>query len=315
MHSMTSFSHITRDLKVAVLLDEHPSLMGVLPRMGIPFGFGEQTIGQACKSAGVDVETFLLLASVYALDGFVPGSQAISQADANDIVKYIHASHTFYLETAIVQLSNDIEKLIEPCPKALQKVIWKFFTEYKEELDKHFQFEEDNVLPYVEQLLSKGATGDFCIEDFEENHSDVETKLEDLKNLVMKALPPQCDVQLRTNILSYLFFLRADLKRHTLIEDKVLVPVVKLMETCHLHTHKHRHEEERSEELSDREKEILISVAKGLINKEIADLHSISINTVITHRKNITRKTGIKSVAGLTVYALLNGLIDANSVE
>ena len=69
------------------------------------------------------------------------------------------------------------------------------------------------------------------------------------------------------------------------------------------------------EELSSREKEILVCVAKGMHNKEIADLYSISIYTVITHRKNITRKTGIKTVAGLTVYALLNNLIDVNSFE
>lgn len=69
------------------------------------------------------------------------------------------------------------------------------------------------------------------------------------------------------------------------------------------------------EELSAREKEILICVAKGMLNKEIADHFCISIYTVITHRKNITRKTGIKTVAGLTVYALLNNLIDMNSME
>ena len=72
---------------------------------------------------------------------------------------------------------------------------------------------------------------------------------------------------------------------------------------------------EEGEELSAREKEILICVAKGMLNKEIADLYNISIYTVITHRKNITRKTGIKTVAGLTVYALLNNLIDINTIE
>lgn len=68
-------------------------------------------------------------------------------------------------------------------------------------------------------------------------------------------------------------------------------------------------------DLSSREKEILVCVAKGMLNKEIADFYNISIHTVITHRKNITRKTGIKTVAGLTVYALLNNLIDPSSVE
>lgn len=68
-------------------------------------------------------------------------------------------------------------------------------------------------------------------------------------------------------------------------------------------------------ELSDRETEILISVVKGLQNKEIADQHHISIHTVISHRKNISRKTGIKSIAGLTVYALLHNLLDQNEIE
>jgi DNA-binding NarL/FixJ family response regulator len=62
-------------------------------------------------------------------------------------------------------------------------------------------------------------------------------------------------------------------------------------------------------DLSDREKEILISIANGLTNKEIADKHFISIHTVVSHRKNISRKIGIKTVSGLTLYAVLNNLI------
>ena len=68
-------------------------------------------------------------------------------------------------------------------------------------------------------------------------------------------------------------------------------------------------------ELSEREREILISVARGKTNKEIADRHNISIHTVISHRKNIARKTGIKTIAGLTVYALLNNMIDEADME
>lgn len=63
-------------------------------------------------------------------------------------------------------------------------------------------------------------------------------------------------------------------------------------------------------ELSGREKEILVAVARGMTNKEIADMHHISVYTVISHRKNISRKTGIKTVSGLTIYALLNHMID-----
>lgn len=67
-------------------------------------------------------------------------------------------------------------------------------------------------------------------------------------------------------------------------------------------------------ELTRRETAVLVEVAKGLSNKEIAARLNVSIFTVTTHRKNIVHKTGIKSVAGLTVYALLNNLIDEDTV-
>ncbi|MDR1416133.1 MAG: helix-turn-helix transcriptional regulator [Prevotellaceae bacterium] len=66
---------------------------------------------------------------------------------------------------------------------------------------------------------------------------------------------------------------------------------------------------EAKNELSEREREVLAKVAQGAINKEIADSLNISLNTVITHRKNITAKLGIKTISGLTVYAILNGII------
>ena len=67
-------------------------------------------------------------------------------------------------------------------------------------------------------------------------------------------------------------------------------------------------------ELSSREKNVLILVAKGKTNKEIANQLNISIHTVIAHRKNITTKTNIKSISGLTIYALLNNLISQDEV-
>jgi DNA-binding NarL/FixJ family response regulator len=76
-----------------------------------------------------------------------------------------------------------------------------------------------------------------------------------------------------------------------------------------LNTSMEKKEVSESQDLTDREIDVLVAVAKGWMNKEIADKLNISIHTVISHRKNITRKTGIKSVSGLTVYALINNLI------
>ena len=68
-------------------------------------------------------------------------------------------------------------------------------------------------------------------------------------------------------------------------------------------------------ELTHREKEILRQVAMGHSNKEIADGLHISIHTVITHRKNITSKLVIKSISGLTVYAIINRMIDPDLID
>jgi len=73
-------------------------------------------------------------------------------------------------------------------------------------------------------------------------------------------------------------------------------------------------EKPESIELSNRETDVLVALVKGMTNKEISDKLFISIHTVITHRKNIIRKTGIKSVSGLTVYALLNNLVDETEI-
>ena len=69
-----------------------------------------------------------------------------------------------------------------------------------------------------------------------------------------------------------------------------------------------------SVDLSNREIDVLICVAKGMTNKDISDMLNISVHTVITHRKNIVKKTGIKSVSGLTVYALLNNLVEESEI-
>jgi DNA-binding CsgD family transcriptional regulator len=69
------------------------------------------------------------------------------------------------------------------------------------------------------------------------------------------------------------------------------------------------------EQLSDRESEILIQLVKGLSHKEIAELLNISIHTVTSHRKNIIEKTGIKSLSGLTIYAISKNIISLDSVS
>lgn len=73
-------------------------------------------------------------------------------------------------------------------------------------------------------------------------------------------------------------------------------------------------QQRQSRVLSDREVEVLSLIVRGLINKEIAELLHISLTTVISHRKNIMEKLGIHSVSGLTIYAVMHGYVDINSI-
>lgn len=74
-------------------------------------------------------------------------------------------------------------------------------------------------------------------------------------------------------------------------------------------------DDEKTDILSQREKEIIICIAKGLSNKEISDVLNISINTVTTHRRNISSKLQIRSIAGITIYAIANGLVQMSEIE
>lgn len=318
---MNSF---TPDMKMSSLVGENYRLLSVILRLGIDASFGEKTVQEVCQGSLLDTDTFLLLCEVYTRDDYVPDGKMLRNGHIDDVLRYIHRSHDYYLQTSLVSISEALHTLIAPCSDAMKKVIWKFFDDYKTELENHFAYEETLVIPYIQNLLIGKATPSYSIRTFEDNHSNIDDKLSDLKNLVMKSLPEECDATQKTTLLIYLFTLQEDLDRHTRIENNVMVPMVKLIENPSGEYDPSaaprgtegdgEAKDDDREALSDREKEILVSVAMGLLNKEIADKHSISINTVITHRKNITRKIGIKTVAGLTVYAILNGLVNINDI-
>ena len=309
MKPQVSITSISPAMKMADLLDVNFSILGVFSRFGMSYGFGEATVKEVCDGMGIDPETFLIICKVYAFDGYRPSREQMEGACLEDIVRYLRLSHTYYLETMVPALAAAIEDMIGPCDDMHKKVIRKFFGDYKEELERHFDYEEKTVFPYVEAMIDSREREPYTIGEYEKNHSNVEEKLDDLKKLVTMYQPSQSSSQDCFRVLFYLYSLESDLERHTFIEDGILVPVVSRMED--------ESDAPRGEggALSAREKEILVAVAKGMLNKEIADLYNISIYTVISHRKNITRKTGIKTVAGLTVYALLNNLIDMNSIE
>ena len=308
------FTETGTNIKLSELVDRNFQVLGLLERLGIRGNFGDMTVGEVCSSHGMDPSTFMVLYHFYTDEGFKPTDKMLRETDIGEVVDYLHRSHEYYLDVALKSLSNLLGNLLAPCSEAQKKVFRKFYNDYEEELNRHFRFEEENVMPYVRSLMEGEGCSKSPVESFTDDHNSINEKISDLKNLIMNSLPEGCDASVRMQTLYLICSLEYDLSRHTAVEEEVLEPLVAMLENkgrCG----KRPAAEEGREALSEREKEILVGVAKGLLNKEIADMYNISVYTVITHRKNITRKTGIKSVAGLTVYALLNGLIDINSVE
>lgn len=302
------------NIKISELVDRNFRVIGLLERLGVRGNFGEMTVEDACNSRGMDPGTFMMLYNFYVDVRFKPSEKMLREGRIEDVAEYLHHSHEYYLNTALKSLSGLLESLLTPCSEAQKKVFRRFYRDYEEELNRHFDFEEKHVMPYIRSLTEGKDAGSFAIESFTDDHNSITEKISDLKSLVMNSLPEGCDPSLRMQTLYMICSLEYDLERHTAVEEEVLEPMVQILENNGSFNRRRGMEEER-EALSEREKDILVGVAKGLLNKEIADMYNISPYTVITHRKNITRKTGIKSVAGLTVYALLNGLIDINSVE
>lgn len=220
----------SEQMKLADLIDVNFKLLNVLSRLGISLGFGENTIKEVCEKHGINLNSFLLICNIYTYDSYIPSAELLAGGDPATIVDYLHNSHAFYLEKEFVGLENNLSAMVEPCDEIQKKIVAKFFADYRTQVEKHFEYEEDVVFPYVHALVDGGRHASYSIEQFEENHSNIDETLNDLKNIVMKYLPETCDTVLRNEVLYRIYRLEDDLLKHTLIEDNVLIPMVNKLE-------------------------------------------------------------------------------------
>lgn len=217
-------------MKLADLIDLNWKLLNVLSRLGIGLGFGDNTISEVCQKQGINLSSFLLICNIYTYDDYVPSSDLLAGADPLTIVDYLHNSHSFYLLKEFVALEADLKDMVSHCEEIQKKIVAKFFSDYKSQVERHFEYEERVVFPYIRSLSNGDVRKAYSIEQFEENHSNIDETLHDLKNIVMKYLPDTCDTVHRNEVLYRIYRLDEDLAKHTLIEDNVLIPIVNRME-------------------------------------------------------------------------------------
>lgn len=218
-------------------------LLQVMTRFDIRLGFGNQTVEEVCRTHKVNVEFFLEIVNSYHDPDYFPDKE-LQHFKLDLIVNYLKKTHKYYLEEKIPDIEYLILSLIKTSGKENKKrleLLNRFFKEYKEELIDHVDREENIVMPYVQDIEDAYVSGNadenilkkiksYSIDDFADEHNNVEDKLFDLKNIIIKFLPPAKDITICNNILIELFRLEKDLNNHARIEDKVLIPKVRQME-------------------------------------------------------------------------------------
>ena len=186
-------------------------------------------------------------------------------------------------------------------------------------------FENNHVHPYVETLLQgrlPQETFRSIEEQYDEQHANIEKSLSELKSIIVKYYPSDNSASLMGEVLMDIFMTDEDLHSHCHMEDTLFAECIRRLEQDvrrrggqPVEEAVETQSEPSGEALSEREKEIIVQVVKGLSNKEIAEALFISVNTVMTHRRNIARKLQIRSAAGLTIYAIVNGLVNLDDVQ
>lgn len=227
---MVSYERFSEKTKMAELVISNPKLMLTLSRFGIELGFGDHNVKEVCEKANVNSTFFLLICNLYSNPDFIPTSDDIDSVDVKTILSYLSVSHRYYVEERIPHIEHHLNRIIEACPERFGNTLQRFFKEYKREVANHFKYEEETVFPYINSLCDNTQEKQFSIHEFESNHSNIEDKLDDLMNILIKYLPADIFPKERIEISLDIMDLSSDLNCHTLVEERVLVPFVESLE-------------------------------------------------------------------------------------
>ena len=184
------------------------------------------------------------------------------------------------------------------------------------------EYETEVVFTYVEQLSQGLLNRNYTISEFAGKHTPIGDKLKELKDIVIRYYPERNNYLLNAVLLD-IILCEQDLTSHCMIEDQLFVPAVGHIEqqirqsgqVAYIdESENETPDKDKLEVLSDREKDIVVCVAKGMNNKEIADYLFLSVHTVTTHRRNISNKLQIHTTAGLIIYAIANKLVNIEDI-
>ena len=302
-----------------LIIDNNMVLMAI-SRFGIAFGFGDMSVAETCRANGVHVDTFLAVCNLISGKDFSADSLSLPS-----LTSYLRHAHSYILDFTLPKIRHNLIDAInysDTDEVAFQLI--RFFDDYAKEVTRHMDYENDFIFAYVDKLLDGQISDDFNIARFSTSHGHMATKLQELKDIFIYHYK-QHDNSRLSAVLFDIITCERDLMSHFEVEKQLLTPAISRMEDAlrlqMLDSGSDEasavmpDEDQQLALLSDRERDILTCVARGMANKEIADHLCLSVHTVTTHRRNICSKLSIHSPAGLTIFAILHHLVDPSEVE
>lgn len=289
--------HASTPLDQAVY--RNPILIPVLSRFGLRPGLGEKSIAELAREHRLDLDFFLLVLNTYLNEDYFPEAE-LQQLSAEPIREYLQRTQEYYLNVQLPNIEKHLGAFIRTSlagaadtgapaeqrefhPPAL---LGRLLRAFEEALRK--QLHEQPSDPPAEQILAE------------------------MQLILIRFLSGEYNENLCYATLFALKSLERDLIRHRRIRERLLHPVLEAERNGKRAPERNREKQPEppaGRQLTRREKEVLKWIVAGKLNKEIAAELGIGFQTVLSHRKNITAKLGIKTVSGLTFYAIMNGLV------
>lgn len=302
------------------LIRDNAMLLPAISRFNIAFGFGDAPVGQICNENGVDARTFLSVCNL--LSGY---PYDMADVSLHSLMGYLRRAHSSFLDYEFPKIRHHlIEAINYSTSNEAAILLMKFYDDYVVEVRKHMDYENNVIFAYVDRLLQGIPDADFSISEYSMNHDDTVDKLNKLKDIFIYHYKQKENARL-AGALFDIITCGNDLLRHFDVESRLFIPAVEKVEKDlqRAMTSAHRagegadnaDESASTDALSDREKEIIRGVVKGKVNKEIADELCISVHTVATHRRNISAKLDIHSASGLTVFAIIHGIVNLEDIH
>jgi regulator of cell morphogenesis and NO signaling len=225
------------------VIHKNYSILNVISRFGIKLGFGSNNIDEVCRKYSVNTDFFLSVINCYIDEDFFPESK-LKSFSVNIIIQYLKNAHNYYLNFKLKKIEALIEKLNHSSASIdikYAKLLMEFFKQYENEFNKHIKSEEEVTFPYMlkieEAYLNSMNNSDiaellkwYSSKSFLDTHDDLEKKVYDLKNLIIMHLPTAENSLLYNDILFELFDFEKDLADHTIMEEKILAPIVENLE-------------------------------------------------------------------------------------